>query len=151
VEISALNQPQLQETWRQVRGTWISEVWKIHPTGGLGRLGTRLGPPQAIIGEAVSQVAQGDFRAELWRRAAPVDKSPFASRRGSRCGPQQKDRRRGGRDRPYPMFAVCSKLVKPPSALTLPRGLSNQFDRYAQIAVVAKRCSERVKSTPSRP
>jgi hypothetical protein len=34
------------------------------------------------------------------------------------------------------MFAFCSKLVKPQSALTLPHGLSNQFDRYAQRAVI---------------
>jgi hypothetical protein len=44
---------------------WICEVWQVHPACRLARFGPRLGPPQAIIGEAVSEVAQGDLRAEL--------------------------------------------------------------------------------------
>jgi hypothetical protein len=61
----ALDQPQLHETCREIRGTWICEVWQVHPTSRLARLGPRLGTPQAIIEEAISQVAQGDLGAEL--------------------------------------------------------------------------------------
>ena len=65
-----------------------------------------------LTGKPISQVAQCNLRSQISRQAAPSGTRPFASIGGDRCGPQPKDRGRGGRDRPCAVFAFCSIPVK---------------------------------------
>ena len=88
------------------------------------------------------------FRVRIWRRAAPVDKSRSANRRGRRCGPQRKDRGRGGRDRPC---IQCSLFVPNSSSAALPSVSPSHQSGLPQMAAIPRRRGGPLKSTLSCP
>jgi hypothetical protein len=95
-------------------GTWISEVWQVHPTGRLARLGPCLGPLQAMIGEAVSQVAQAHLGAELGGEPRQSIRAPPRTDATGDADHNERIESEAVAIVHAPMFIFCSKFVNSP-------------------------------------
>jgi hypothetical protein len=64
------DKPQLDHPRRQVGRPRVFEVRPVDATGRLALLRTRLGPPHAVIGEAVCEIAKADLWAVFGRQSS---------------------------------------------------------------------------------
>jgi len=56
-----LDEPQLHHSRRRIGRTRLFKVREVYAAGALAAFGARLGPPKAVVGETVREIAKADL------------------------------------------------------------------------------------------
>jgi hypothetical protein len=139
--LRVLDEPELHHPARHIGRARLFKVREIYAAGAYATLAARLGPPKAVVGEAVREVATADLLSELrgkarrrWptsnRNLGRLHRNPHSPRSRRRCP-------RAAR----PTAGPTAKASNPPRGARRrsPKGRALGFDRPAKRTT--RRCN----------